>query len=169
MMIWKNQSKMKSMNNGEEEEEEKETTLERTSSNPLLILSVGKVFPHQFLRQWHACIFKAKKKTYLHIRRATRRFLNDEGGHIMALEIDYLEQNLGVTDNVLEQGQEDIGILAIKDKICGTLQMCPLQRRRWECPKYNETRSLFEKVTKDDREQLYNHFVCSMLTEINSR
>ena len=119
------------MNNGEEEEEEKETTLERTSSNPLLILSVGKVFPHQFLRQWYACIFKAKKKTFLHIRRATRRFLNDEGGHIMALEIDYLEQNLGVTDNVLEQGQEDIGILAIKDKICGTLQMCPLQRRRW--------------------------------------
>ena len=112
--------------------------------------------------KWHACIFKTKKKT-LFIGRAIRRFLNDEGGLITTLEIDCLEKRLGVTDNVLKQGQQDIGIFAVKDVICGPLQMFPLQCGRWECPKYNEIRSLFEKVKKDDREQLYNHFVCSML------
>ena len=135
--------------------------------------SVGKVFPHQFLRykfleRGMSAFSRPRKKPYLYIGRTTRRFLNDEGGLITALEIDCLEQKLGVTDNVLKQGQQDIGIFAVKDVICGPLQMFPLQCGRWECPKYNEIRSLFEKVKKDDREQLYNHFVCSMLKEINS-
>ena len=43
--------------------------------------------------------------------KATRKFLNDDGRLITALEIDFLEQKLGVTDNVLKQGQQDIGIL----------------------------------------------------------
>ena len=46
--------------------------------------------------------------------------------------------------------------------------MFPLQRGRLECPKYNEIRLLFAKVKKDDREQLYDHLVCSMLKEVNS-
>ena len=158
----------------EEEEEEEETILERATSNPFLILGEcwkglsPPISETEIVGKWYACIFKAKKKTYLYIGRATRRFLNDEGGLITALEIDCLEQKLGVTDNVLKQGQQDIGIFAAKDVICGPLQMFPLQRGRWECPKYNEIRSLFEKVKKDDREQLYNNFVCSMLKEINS-
>ena len=62
---------------------------------------------------------RPRKKPYLYIGRTTRRFLNDEGGLITALEIDCLEQKLGVTDNVLKQGQQDIGIFAVKDIICG--------------------------------------------------
>ena len=72
----------------------------------------------------------------------------------MALEIDCLEQKFGVTDNVLKQGQQDMGIFAIRDIICGPLQMFPLQGSRWECPKYNEICWLFERVKKDDMEQL---------------
>ena len=117
----------------EEEEEEEETILERATSNPFLILGEcwkglsPPISETEIVGKWYACIFKAKKKTYLYIGRATRRFLNDEGGLITALEIDCLEQKLGVTDNVLKQGQQDIGIFAARDVICGPLQMFPLQ------------------------------------------
>ena len=157
----------------EEEEEEKETTLERMSLNQFLILGESwKVLPPlipetKIVEKWYACIFKAKKTPYWYIGRATRRFLNDEDGLITTLEIDCLKWKLGVTDNVLKQGQQDIGIFAVKDVICGPLQMFPLQHGRWECPKYNEICLLFEIVKKDDREQLYNQFVCSMLKEID--
>ena len=111
--------------------------------------------------------FQGQKNPYWYIGRATRRFLNDEDGLITTLEIDCLKWKLGVTDNVLKQGQQDIGIFTVKDVICGPLQMFPLQHGRWECPKYNEICLLFEIVKKDDREQLYNQFVCSMLKEID--
>ena len=157
----------------EEVEEEKETTLEKTSSSPFPIL--GKcwkglsppISATEIVGKWYACIFKAKKKTYLYIGRATRRFLNDEGGLITTLEIDCLEQKLSVTENILKRGQQHIGIFAVKNVICSPLQMFSLQRSRWECPKCNEIHSLFEKVEKDDREQLYNYFVCSMIKGIN--
>ena len=158
----------------EEEEEEKETTLEKTTSNLFLILGEcwkglsPPISETEIVGKWYGCIFKAKKKTYFYKGRATRRFLSDEGGLITALEIDWLEQKLSVTDHVLKHGQQDIGIFVVKDVICGPLQMFALQCGRWQCPKYNEICLLFEKVKKDDREQLYNHFVCSMLKEINS-
>ena len=93
----------------EEEEEKKETTLERTSSNTFFILGEcwkdlsPPISETEIVAKWYACIFKAKKKTYLYIGRAIR-FLNDEGGLITTLEIDCLEQKLGVTNNVLKQG-----------------------------------------------------------------
>ena len=65
--------------------------------------------------------------------------------------------------NCLKQGQQDIGIFVVKDVICGPSQMFPLQWGRLECPKYNVLCLLFERVKKDDREQLYTHFVCSLL------
>ena len=73
MMIWKNQSKMKSMNNGEEEEEEKETTLERTSSNPLLILSVGKVFPPPIFETVVCLHFQGQEKNLLTYKKGNKK------------------------------------------------------------------------------------------------
>ena len=165
---------MKSPKNGKKRRKKKETTLERTSSNTFFILGEcwkglsPPISETEIVAKWYTCIFKAKKKTYLYIGRATR-FLNDEGGLITTLEIDCLKQKLDVTNNVLKQGQQDIGIFVVKDVICGPLQMFPLQCSRWECPKYTKIYFLFEKAKKDDREQLYNHFVCSMLKEINSK
>ena len=104
----------------EEVEEEKETTLEKMSSSPFPILGEcwkglsPPISEAEIVGKWYACIFKAKKKTYLYTGRATRRFLNDEGGLITALEIDCLEQKLSVTENVLKRGQQDIGIFCRK-------------------------------------------------------
>ena len=51
--------------------------------------------------------FQGQEKNLFYIGKATR-FLNDEGGLIMALKLNCLEQKLGVTDNVLQQGQQYI-------------------------------------------------------------
>ena len=79
-------------------------------------------FPTNFWDQncWKViCLYFQDQEKNLIIGRAIRRFLNDEGGLITTLEIDCLEKRLGVTDNVLKQGQQDIGIFAVKDIICG--------------------------------------------------
>ena len=141
---------MKSPKNGKKRRKKKETTLERTSSNTFFILGEcwkglsPPISETEIVAKWYTCIFKAKKKTYLYIGRATR-FLNDEGGLITTLEIDCLKQKLGVTNNVLKQGQQDIGIFVVKDVICGPLQMFPLQCSRWECPKYTKINSKWDQ------------------------
>ena len=102
---------MKSMING------KKRRKKRTSLTQFLILGEcwkglsPPISETEIFGKWYACLFKAKKKPYLYIGTATRRCLNNEGGLIAALEIDCLEQKSGVTDNVLKQGQQDIGIL----------------------------------------------------------
>ena len=81
----------------------------------------------------------------MYIGRATRRFLNDEGG-LSGTGNRLFGAKIRCSDNILKQGQQDIGIFAVKDVICGPLQM--FQHSRWECPKYNEICLLFERVKK---------------------
>ena len=100
----------------EEEEEEKETTLERTSLNQFLIQGqrwkvLSPLIPEtKIVGKWYACIFKTKKKTDLYIGRATRRFLNDEGG-LSGTGNRLFGAKIRCSDNILKQGQQDMEFL----------------------------------------------------------
>ena len=58
------------------------------------------------VNRWYGCIYTSKTGPNLFTGKATQRFLNDEGGLIMALEIDCLEQKLGTTDCILKQAKK---------------------------------------------------------------
>ena len=57
---------------------------------------------------WYGCIYTSKRGLNLFIGKAIQIFPNDEGGLIMVLEIDSLEQKLGTTDCILKQAKKII-------------------------------------------------------------
>ena len=92
------------------------------------------------------------KSAGLYIRRMKKRFLNDEGGMVLALELVCLERKLGVADNILQEAKrKDVDVLPVKNIICGPLQMNPLRGGHWECPSYEIVTKHFEEVKKLDR------------------
>ena len=112
--------------------------------------------------KWYACIFMHNKSAGLYIGRLKRRFLNDQGGFVLALELDCLERKLGVTDNILwEAKTKDVDVFPVKDVICGPVDMKPLKGGRWECQSYETVVKIFEEVKRFNREQLHNTFVCN--------
>ena len=62
----------------------------------LSLPAVGK----ELIDKWYARIFLHNKSAGLYIGRMKKRFANDEGGMILALELDCLERKLGVADNI---------------------------------------------------------------------
>ena len=115
----------------------------------------------ELIDKWYACIFLYNKSAGLYIRRMKKRFLNDEGGMVLALELAFLERKLGVTDILREAKRKDVDVFPVKDIICGPLQMNPLRGGRWQCPSYETVIGHFEEAKKLDRELLYNNFVCN--------
>ena len=94
-----------------------------------------------------------------------KRFLSDEGGMVLALELDCLERKLGFTDNILwEVKRKDVDIFLVKDIIYGPLQMNPQRGGRWECLSYEIVIKHFEEAKKLDRDLLYNNFVCNEIS-----
>ena len=119
----------------------------------------------ELIDKWFVCIFLHNKSAGLYIVRVKKRFLNDEGGMVLALEFDFLERKLGVTDNILQEvKRKDVGVFPIKDIIYGPLQMNPLRGRRWECLSYEIVIKHFEEVKKLDRDLLHNNFVCNEIS-----
>ena len=55
----------------------------------------------ELIDKWYACIFLHNKSASLYIGRMKKRFLSDEGGMLLALELDCLERKLGIADNIL--------------------------------------------------------------------
>ena len=48
--------------------------------------------------------------------RMKKKFLNDEGGMVLALELDYLKHKLGVAENILQEAiRKENNIFTIKD------------------------------------------------------
>ena len=114
------------------------------------------------VNKWYGCIYMSKRERNLFIGKATQRFLNDEGGLIMMLEIDCLEQKLGTTDCILKQAKKsDVDIFPVQNIICGPLNVNPLSNGLWECPMYAEVRKIFEKYKKVDCKKLYIFSLCS--------
>ena len=55
------------------------------------------------------------RSTGLYIGRMRKRFLNDEGGMVLALELDCLERKLGIADIILREAKrKDIDVFPIK-------------------------------------------------------
>ena len=80
----------------------------------------------ELIDKWYACIFLHNQSAGLYIGRMKKRFLNDEGGMVLALELDCLERKLGVTDNILREAKrKDVSIFPVKDIIFGPFQMNP--------------------------------------------
>ena len=114
------------------------------------------------VNKWYGCIYMSKRERNVFIGKATQRFLNDEGGIIMALEIDCLEQKLGTTDCILKQTKKsDVDIFPVQNIICSPLNVKRLSNGRWECPMYAEVRKIFEKYKKVDCKKLYIFCLCS--------
>ena len=90
--------------------------------------------------------------------------MNDEGGLPTYLKMNCLEQKISVSDSILKQGT-DKDMFPIKNIICNPLKLIPLQGSHWECPRYSKVRSLFEHVKKNDRQHLYDNFICKMFMD----
>ena len=119
----------------------------------------------QLIDKWHACIFLHNKSAGLYIGRMKKRFLNDEGGMVLALELDCLEHKLGFADNILQEAKrKDVDVYPVKDIICEPLQMNPLKGGCWEYPSYEIVTKHFEEVKKLGRHLLYNNFVCNEIS-----
>ena len=89
----------------------------------------------ELIDKWHACIFLQNKSAGLYIGRMKKRFLNDEGGMVLALELDCVEHKLGFADNILQEAKrKDVDVYPVKDIICEPLQMNPLKGGYWEYP-----------------------------------
>ena len=118
--------------------------------------------------KWYACIFLHNKSAGLYIGRMKKRFLNDEGGMVLALELDCLERKLGVADNILREAKRKyVDVFPVKDIICGPLQMNPLKGEgggRRECTSYEIVTKHFKEVKKLDRHLLYSNFVCNEIS-----
>ena len=89
----------------------------------------------ELIDKWHACVFLHNKSAGLYIGRMKKRFLNDEGGMVLALELDCVEHKLGFADNILQEAKrKDVDVYPVKDVICEPLQMNPLKGGYWEYP-----------------------------------
>ena len=112
----------------------------------------------------YACIFLHNKSAGLYIGRMKKRFLNDEGRMVLALELNCLERKLGIADNILREAKWKVDVFPVKDIICGPLQMNSLRGGCWECPSYKIVTKHFEEAKKLDRDLLYNNFVCNEIS-----
>lgn len=117
--------------------------------------------------KWVGCIFSGRKTDNFFIGKITRRFLNDseaESGYTVALEVDCLQQKLGITDDILREHDtpnKDVGPVPIRDVIIGPLTGNYKDNRKWEFPNYAGHKSYFEKIKKINRDVMYNSFLCS--------
>ena len=69
----------------------------------------------ELIDKWYACIFLHNRSTGLYIGRMRKRFLNDEGGMVLALELDCLEPKLDIADIILREAKrKDIDVFPIK-------------------------------------------------------
>lgn len=118
----------------------------------------------EIIGKWFGCIYTSKKSENLFIGKAKRPFVNDQGGLITALELDCLEQKLGVTDCIFQESKNaDIDVFPAKNVICGPLNAKFLSHGRWEIPQYLAVRKAFEYAKKIDRQRVYDAFVCKTL------
>ena len=117
----------------------------------------------ELIDKWYTCIFLHNKSAGLYISRMKKRFLNDEGGMVLALELDCLERKLRVADILLEAKRKDVDIFPVKDIICRPLQMNPLRGGRWKCPSYEIVTKHFEEVKKIETCYITTLFVMKLV------
>ena len=127
----------------QEEDQEDDINVDETDSGERKIFKMEEcwhrlslpIMEKELIDKWYACILLLSNSAGLYIGRMKKRFLNDEGGMVLALELDCLERKLGLADNVSQEvKRKDVDLFPAKDIICGPLQMNPLRGGHWECP-----------------------------------
>ena len=68
-----------------------------------------------------SCIFEHRKVPSLYEGQILKRFLNDEAGLVVVIELDCLQQKLGSSDSILRQGTSDICVFPVKNVIADPL------------------------------------------------
>ena len=98
------------------------------------------------------------ERHHLFVGRVKQRFLIDAMDspdcYTTALEVDCLQEKLGITNSILQEHNEvgtEVGIFALHNIICAKLKEKFLGGNRWEFPQYEKVKALFEKVKKTDR------------------
>ena len=109
--------------------------------------------------RWYGCIYGEGKKQSLYVGKALNRFLFDDDGPTVALQLECLKPNHGLT-NILESPPPhlpDVDKFDIHRIIAGPLEVRPLNPfktlNRWEVPWYQNLKKTFSIITKLDRKK----------------
>jgi len=118
-----------------------------------------------FVGEWVASIYEKKKRHHLFLGRVKQRFIIDEidapNCYATALEVDCLQEKLGITDSILREHNQpgtDVGVFAMQNIICTKIKAKFLGGNRWEFPQYEKIKVLFEKMKKLDRAFIYQNY-----------
>ena len=109
------------------------------------------------VQHWYGAIFSSKKKDYLYVGKAIRRYLDDENGPVSGIELDCLNPHVG-SDTILElyRDRHDIDIFPAFNIISGPLIVETLRSNKWNVPKLDGLKILYEKYVKLDRKSIFN-------------
>ena len=120
----------------------------------------------ELIGQWFACVFKSTKTPNLYIGKIRKRFLTaevNEKGYVAAVEMDCLQQKLGVTDWIFREHKaplKDIDVIRIKDVFMRPLKGIYRENGKWEFPQYLNVKKIFEKIKNVERDSIYNTYIC---------
>ena len=109
------------------------------------------------LNKWHGIIYEGKKKLFLYIGTATQRFLEDENGPVLGLEVDCFKLPVGqenISESVPKHMPKVCDIFPIHNVISGPLAVEPLEGNRWRIPNYDAMKQVFYEATSINRVEL---------------
>ena len=94
------------------------------------------------------------------IAKFDRRFLQDENGHLAAIDCFCLKEKIGtITTTCWRMIKE---IIVTSNVICGPLACSFDGREKWLIEQHCDVKKFFEIVKNLDRKQVYNKFICKI-------
>ena len=108
---------------------------------------------------WYGAIYREKKKSYLYVGKATRRFLLDKDGLANALELDCLKPHVGngtVLQSYDKSTERDLFINPLHNIIAGPVKIMPKKFPNLDVPDYQKLEKTFREVKNLDRQLIYN-------------
>ena len=108
---------------------------------------------------WYGAIYREKKKSYLYVGKATRRFLLDKDGLANALELDCLKPRVGkgtALQSYDKSTERDLFIYPLHNTIAGPIKVIPKKFPNLDLPDYQELEKTFREVKNLDRQLIYN-------------
>ena len=101
-------------------------------------------------------MYHESKKIYFFIGKIVRRYLKDEDGPAVQLELDCLKWPVSSTATILEENPahlRDYGIFLMDNIICGPLNGVPMKANKWRFDEYPKAFKTYELVQNLSREE----------------
>ena len=95
---------------------------------------------------WYSAIYQEKKKSYLYVGKATRRFLLDKDGLANALELDCLKSRVGngtALQSYDKSTEKDLFIYPLHNIIAGPIKVIPKKFPNLDVPDYQKLEKTF--------------------------